>query len=178
MTEVEQLRKENQELREKVASFESKLEEALAWNAQLRQAMYGRKSEKLRVLQTDEKEISLFDEAEKEAKAGEPEPDVSGTVVKAHTRKPKRNRDELLKALPREEEILDLPEAERPCDRHPGPPLARHSPPTTSPPRWPPHPAWSKRHGRRAVAASPSSTLTRCPSNCRGLPAPSAAKAP
>ena len=61
MTEVEQLRKENQELREKVASFESKLEEALAWNAQLRQAMYGRKSEKLRVLQTDEKEISLFD---------------------------------------------------------------------------------------------------------------------
>ena len=64
MTEVEQLRKENQELREKVASFESKLEEALAWNAQLRQAMYGRKSEKLRVLQTDEKEISLFDEAE------------------------------------------------------------------------------------------------------------------
>ena len=123
MTEVEQLRKENQELREKVASFESKLEEALAWNAQLRQAMYGRKSEKLRVLQTDEKEISLFDEAEKEAKAGEPEPDVSGTVVKAHTRKPKRNRDELLKALPREEEILDLPEAERFCDRHPGTPL-------------------------------------------------------
>ena len=33
MTEVEQLRKENQELREKIASFESKLEEALAWNA-------------------------------------------------------------------------------------------------------------------------------------------------
>ena len=45
MTEVEQLRKENQELREKIASFESKLEEALAWNAQLRQAMYGRKSD-------------------------------------------------------------------------------------------------------------------------------------
>ena len=123
MTEVEQLRKENQELREKIASFESKLEEALAWNAQLRQAMYGRKSEKLRVLQTDEKEISLFDEAEKEAKAGETEPDVSGTVVKAHTRKPKRNRDELLKALPHEEEIIDLPEAERFCDRHPGTPL-------------------------------------------------------
>ena len=64
--EAEQLRRENQELREKVASFEEKLEAALVWNEQLRKALFGRKSEKIRVLQTDDREISLFDEAEQE----------------------------------------------------------------------------------------------------------------
>ena len=57
--QVEQLRKENQELLEenqallkKISSFEEKLEAALVWNEQLRKAVFGRKSEKLRVLQT------------------------------------------------------------------------------------------------------------------------------
>ena len=81
MTEVEQLRKENQELLEenqallkKISSFEEKLEAALVWNEQLRKAVFGRKSEKLRVLQSDDEELSLFDEAEQEARPGEPEP--------------------------------------------------------------------------------------------------------
>lgn len=123
--EAEQLRRENQELREKVASFEEKLEAALVWNEQLRKALFGRKSEKIRVLQTDDREISLFDEAEQEAKAGEPEPDACGTTVKAHTRKPKRKRDELLEGIPHQKKTIPLPEAERFCNRHPGTPLVK-----------------------------------------------------
>ena len=132
MTEVEQLRKENQELLEenqallkKISSFEEKLEAALVWNEQLRKAVFGRKSEKLRVLQSDDEELSLFDEAEQEARPGEPEPVSCGTAVKAHTRKPKRNRDELLKNLPRKDHTIELPEAERFCERHPGTPLVQ-----------------------------------------------------
>ena len=130
MTEVEQLRKENRELQKenqallkKISSFEEKLEAALVWNEQLRKAMFGRKSEKLRVLQTGDEELSLFDEAEQEARAGEPEPVSCGTAVKAHTRKPKRNRDELLKSLPHKDDVRELPEGERFCERHPGTPL-------------------------------------------------------
>lgn len=66
MTEVEQLRKENRELQKenqallkKISSFEEKLEAALVWNEQLRKAMFGRKSEKLRVLQTGDEELSF-----------------------------------------------------------------------------------------------------------------------
>ena len=130
MTEVEQLRKENRELQKenqallkKISSFEEKLEAALVWNEQLRKAMFGRKSEKLRVLQTGDEELSLFDEAEQEARAGEPEPVSCGTAVKAHTRKPKRNRDELLKSLPHKDDVRELPEGEHFCERHPGTPL-------------------------------------------------------
>ena len=93
MTEVEQLRKENQELLEenqallkKISSFEEKLEAALVWNEQLRKAVFGRKSEKLRVLQSDDEELSLFDEAAQAARPGAPEPASCGTAVKAHTR--------------------------------------------------------------------------------------------
>ena len=117
-SEAEQLRRENQELKEK-------LEAALIWNEQLRKALFGRKSEKIRVLRTDGCEISLFDEAEQEAKAGEPEPVDCGTAVKAHTRKPKRKRDELLEGIPHEKETIPLMEAERFCDRHPGTPLVK-----------------------------------------------------
>ena len=130
MTEVEQLRKENRELQKenqallkKISSFEEKLEAALVWNEQLRKAMFGRKSEKLRVLQTGDEELSLFAEAAQEARAGEPEPVSCGTAVKAHTRKPKRNRDELLKSLPHKDDVRELPEGERFCERHPGTPL-------------------------------------------------------
>ena len=86
---------------------------------QLHKALFGRKSEKIRVLQTNDREISLFDEAEQEAKTGEPEPCACGTAVKAHTRKPKRKRDELLEGIPHEKKTIPLPEAERFCDRHP-----------------------------------------------------------
>lgn len=43
--------------------------------------------------------------------------------MKAHTRKPKRNRDELLKSLPHKDDVRELPEGERFCERHPGTPL-------------------------------------------------------
>ena len=122
MTEAEaqQLQKENQELHGEIQTLREKLEEALAWNAQLRQAMYGRKTEKIRALSSDDAEISLFDEAEKEAKPDAPEPEASGTVVKAHTRKPKRSMEELVANLPHKEVLLPFPEKERFCHLHPG----------------------------------------------------------
>lgn len=62
-------------------------------------------------------QLSLFNEAEKERTALEPEPDIEEVIIPKHTRKKKRSYDELYKDLPVEEVIYDIPEEEKNCNK-------------------------------------------------------------
>ena len=76
-------------------------------------ARFGSSSEKARYILSDEYEQgTLFNEAEAYACEDEPEP----VIVKQHTRKRKRTKEELAKNLPVVEVVIDIPEDERVCD--------------------------------------------------------------
>ena len=76
-------------------------------------ARFGPSSEKSKyILGGDSEQTSLFNEAEAYAQEDEPEP----VIVEKHTRKPKRTKEELAKALPVREVIITLAEEERVCD--------------------------------------------------------------
>jgi len=78
-------------------------------------ALYGQSSEKRRyVLGEDNDQISLFNEAEVEANNKAEEPTVQ-TIVAAHTRKPKRTKEELAQTVPVVEVVCDLDEDKRSC---------------------------------------------------------------
>lgn len=74
----------------------------------LTKKLFGASSEKRQM----DGQLSLFDEAEVEADASYSNID---TVVKGHTRKPKRTYAETFKGIPVEEEVLDLPDNEKKC---------------------------------------------------------------
>ena len=76
-------------------------------------ARFGSSSEKAKYILSDEYEQgTLFNEAEAYAREDEPEP----IIVKQHTRKRKRTKDELAKDLPVVEVVIDIPEDKRVCD--------------------------------------------------------------
>ena len=78
-------------------------------------ALYGQSSEKRRyVFGEDNGQISLFNEAEVEANNTAEEPTVQ-TIVAAHTRKPKRTKEELAQTVPVVEVVCDLDEDKRTC---------------------------------------------------------------
>lgn len=74
---------------------------------------FGAKSEKTEYLADGQ--LSLFNEAEKESDGKDPAKEKK-TVVKEHTRKSKRTREELSENLPVKEVVVSLPEEERKCD--------------------------------------------------------------
>ncbi len=116
---VEVLTQENKELRQKNADLDSKIRFLEEQNYQLRKKIYGRQSEKTSVL-SDAVQLNLFNEAEVEAKASAKEPPVQETEVKAHRRKKQKgHKEELIRDLPHEKEICDVPEEERQCPQHP-----------------------------------------------------------
>ena len=84
----------------------------LLLNAQ--RARFGQSSEKQTYVMKDSRQLGLFNEAEAEQdpKAAEP---TEETLVKAHTRKPKRTIEELTEGLPVEKILLDLSEEEQIC---------------------------------------------------------------
>jgi len=75
---------------------------------------FGQQSEKSRFVMDDAEQLSFFNEAEKESNAKAPEP-TEEILVEAHTRKPKRTKEELAENLPVKEVICELPEKERVC---------------------------------------------------------------
>lgn len=107
--------KEEAELRaahNRIAALEAELlqQEAIiahkdALLAQLQKALYGQKSEKSHYLQAEGKQLSLFNEAEVEADAKQPEEAGQGIAVAGHQRKMKRSREEMIKNLPVEEVV-------------------------------------------------------------------------
>ena len=101
------LKKENEDLRRKLERMNE-----LLLNAQ--RARFGQSSEKQKYVLEDGEQQRLFNEAEAIQDPKAPEP-TEETVVKAHTRKPKRTVDELTEGLPVEKIILDLTEEEQVC---------------------------------------------------------------
>ena len=100
---VEALQKENEELKRKLEH----MNEVFA-NAQ--RAQYGQSSEK-KTYVLSEDQLNFFNEAEdcQDRKAEEPTEET--LTVKTHARKKKRTVDELVKNLPIEEIVIDLPES-------------------------------------------------------------------
>lgn len=116
---VEALFQENKELRQKNADLDSKIRLLEEQNFQLRKKIFGRQSEKTSI-PFDVSQINLFNEAELEAKANSKEPVLQETEVKGHHRKKQKgHKEELIRSLPHEKEICDVPEEERKCPQHP-----------------------------------------------------------
>ena len=109
-----QLQAENTALKKEVAELHRKLERMneLLLNAQ--RARFGQSSEKRSYVLPDSEQMRIFNEVEAVQDPKAPEP-TEETVVKAHTRKPKRTVDELTEGLPDEKIILDLTEEEQVC---------------------------------------------------------------
>ena len=101
------LKKENEDLRRKLERMNE-----LLLNAQ--RARFGQSSEKQKYVLEDGEQQRLFNEAEAIQDPKAPEP-TEETVVKAHTRKPKRTVDELTEGLPVEKIVLDMTEEEQVC---------------------------------------------------------------
>ena len=76
--------------------------------------MYGASAEKVAQAYG---QISLFNEAEQERTVLIPEPQIEEVVIPEHTRKKKRNYDEIYKDLPVEEVVYDIPEEAKNCSK-------------------------------------------------------------
>ena len=100
-----QLQTENDKLKERIGRLEHQL-------SVVNKLHFGPRSEKTEYIADEQ--ISLFNEAEKESDGKDPAKEKQ-TVVKEHTRKQKRTREELLKDLPVEEVVVRVPEEERSC---------------------------------------------------------------
>ena len=105
LKKYEALEAENERLNKKIDRLEQQL-------SVVNKLHFGPRSEKTEYL---DEQLSLFNEAEKESDGKDPAKEKT-TVVREHTRKAKRTREELSETLPVEEVIVSLPEEERKCD--------------------------------------------------------------
>lgn len=113
---ISSLEKRTEELSTMVESQQFRIDQLMELLVKSQKALYGQSSEKSRyVLGEESGQISLFNEAEAEAgnKAEEP---TEQTIVAAHTRKPKRTKEELAETVPVVEVVCDLDEDKRICD--------------------------------------------------------------
>lgn len=116
ITDLEKQAAKADELSQTVEAQKIRIDQLMDILVKSQKAMYGRSSEKSKyVLGEESNQLSLFNEAELEAGSKAEEPTVE-TVVKAHTRKPKRTKEELAETLPVVEIICDIPEAECTCN--------------------------------------------------------------
>ena len=99
--------------KENLSNEVSYLKEQVAY---LKKLAFGSRTEKTKRVMGEDIEISLFDEAEVEAKASSPEPVIE---VPAHQRRKKQkgHLEQILKDFPHEERLITLPEDERTCKR-------------------------------------------------------------
>lgn len=113
---ISSLEKQTDELTKAVKSQQLRIEQLMDLLKKSQKAMYGQSSEKrCYVLDEDNGQISLFNEAEVEANNKAEEPSVQ-TIVSSHTRKPKRTREELAESVPVVEVVFDIDEDKRTCD--------------------------------------------------------------
>ena len=102
-----------EDLKKTIAAKDATIEVLQEQIAYLQKKLFGKSSEKHIVA---EGQLGFFDEAETEALQDEPEPDAEEEIVVTRKqRKPKTNKEMLLKGIPVKEEIIELPESERIC---------------------------------------------------------------
>ena len=96
-----------EEQSQKVETQQIQIDKLMGMLAKMQKDMYGQSSEKSRyVLGDDPNQVSLFNEAEAEAKPHAPEPDK--VSVSSYNRKPKRTKEELAADLPVVEILCEL----------------------------------------------------------------------
>lgn len=99
-------------LEDRLQKMQSQIERLTETLLLAQKARFGPSSEKAKyILSEGYEQDTLFNEAEVFANVDEPEP----IIVKQHTRKPKRTKEELAKNLPVVEVVIDVPESERIC---------------------------------------------------------------
>lgn len=121
---IENLTSENADLRSRLDAANGQIANLQYEVAYLRKQMFGRKTETRKVILSDGTEVTeidLFNEAEAEAMPNAPELEAA-TPVKGHVRRKKQklSKEELLKTIPHEKEVIDAPENDRHCEKHPG----------------------------------------------------------
>ena len=103
----EELVEENTSLNDKVAELEENMAELNRQLAVLKKMAFGSKSEKTKHVETNSDQMMLFNEAESEQSTAAREEEKE-LVVKGHTRKKKRSKDEIWKDLPIEEVVHEV----------------------------------------------------------------------
>ena len=107
MTDLREVAMQNQidSLAAENKNLSSEVQRLKEQNAFLRKNLFGRKSEKTKVV--FDGQINLFDEAEQEAKKSAPEPELQ--TVQEHKRKKQTGqRREMLENLPHEKKVFTL----------------------------------------------------------------------
>lgn len=99
LAKQEKLEQENSDLKEEISDLRQQL-------AMYKKALYGQKSERTEVVMKNTEQLNFFDEAENEANKKVRE--TEQIAVEAHTRKPKRTHDEMLRDLPVEEVVHEV----------------------------------------------------------------------
>ena len=113
--EIQELLNRVTELTEENARLRKKLDRMNELLLLAQQARFGQSSEKREYVLKGGEQMRLFNEAEQIQDPKAPEP-TQETIVAAHTRKPKRPLDELVKDLPVKKIVLELGEDQRRCD--------------------------------------------------------------
>lgn len=112
---VKDLTETNRELAAENVRLKQKLERMNELLLLAQRARFGQSSEKREYVLQGAEQMRLFNEAEQlqDVKAPEPTPE---TLVAAHTRKPKRPLDELVKDLPTRKILLEMDADQQNCD--------------------------------------------------------------
>lgn len=104
---ISKLEAQLQEQTKTVETQQVRIDQLMGMLAKLQKTMYGQSSEKRKyVLGEDDNQLSLFNEAEVEAKRHAPEP--TKVSVSGHTRKAKRTKEELAADIPVVEILCEL----------------------------------------------------------------------
>lgn len=110
---LSQLKAENAALKEEVEKLRNQLDRMSEQLLNAQRARFGQSSEKQDYVLPNQ--MRLFNEAECEQNAKAPDLEENSTVVKEHSRKPKRTVAELIAELPVEEILVALPEDALQC---------------------------------------------------------------
>lgn len=113
-----QLQEQTTQLQEQTKTVETqkvRIEQLMGMLAKMQKSIYGQSSEKRKyVLGEDDNQISLFNEAEVEAKGHAPEP--TKVSVSGHVRKAKRTKEELAADVPVVEILCELDTEKLACE--------------------------------------------------------------
>ena len=113
--ELSAVKDENASLKEKNQKLQTSLENLNEQLVKPNKMLFGRKSEKLKYF--DDDQLCFFNEAELEYDKGAKEPTQETILIKAHERKPKRTKEEILGSLEHREVLIELEESEKICGK-------------------------------------------------------------